>query len=114
MRRGHDGVTLRSRTTFAKDTSLLRVRHYTGYPFLVVAVHGDLDAVAIDVLFQDGAQVAAGGPGLIVVLIVHSVAQFVVLRVLSQQFRQDNVPLVPERLAAVSQTGLRARSRSER
>lgn len=58
-------------------------------------------------LLQNGAQITTGCPGFVVVLIVHGVSQLVVLRVLSQQFRQDNVPLVPERLAAVSQIGLR-------
>lgn len=32
-----------------KDTSFFRIRHYTRYSLLVVTVHRNLDAVAIDV-----------------------------------------------------------------
>jgi len=67
----------------AKDTSFFRVRHYTRYSLLVVTIHRNLDAVTIDVLLQDRAQIAAGSSGFVVVLIVHGVAQFIVFRVLS-------------------------------
>lgn len=83
-----------------KDTALLGVGQHSWIPLSAVSVHGDLYRVAVDVLAENRTEITPRCTGFVGILIVHRVAGLVVLGVLGQQFRQDYVSLVPERLAA--------------